>query len=330
MPGPFREKILLVLVKPETTTGVDSVPTGTAIAIRVVGIPTLEYDFMESGDRDDAQTGLLSGPDRAAPAGVFGRIPLTVEVAGAAAVYSGAVKPPADPLLRIAGMGVTTDFTGSAEFYRYATLDVGMETGTLYLYSANKLFKMVGAVATLRGNADVYKRGQLQFTVSGKITSITEVGLPTFSFPQIIPPLFHSAAAAIGSWTTASAEPLMLTSAAFDLGNVVADISGAGATDGLVSWIITDRNVTQDFTYNVPALATFDPFAASGANGLGGVTTAWQVGSQQYNRMKVETRWAARPPRQASRNGIVQYQQSGICRVNAGLTSGREIQLTFN
>ena len=56
-------------VKVETTSGVDSVPTLAANAVRLVGIPVLEYDFMESGDRDDAQTGDMSGADRAAPAG---------------------------------------------------------------------------------------------------------------------------------------------------------------------------------------------------------------------------------------------------------------------
>lgn len=330
MAGPFREKILGVLVKVETTSGVDAVPTASVNAIRVVGIPTLEYDFMESGDRDDEQTGILSAPDRAAPSGAYGRITVAVRATGAGAVYSGTVKPPADALHRISGLGVTTDFTGGAEFYRYTTIDSGMETGTLYFYSANKLFKMVGAVANLDLTTEVYKFGLLSYTITGKITSITEAALPALTFFGAIPPEFHSVATAIGSWTQASGEPLLLLSAAIHLGNVSADISGAGATDGLVGWLITDRKATQDLSYNVAALSTFDPFGAAAASGIAPLLTAWAIGTTQYNRIKVDARWSPKPPREGSRNGIKTYQQSGDCKVGAGLTGGREVQLTYS
>jgi hypothetical protein len=57
MAGPFRDKIYGVLVKVETTSGVDAAPTGALNAVRLSNPATLEYDFMESGDRDDEQTG---------------------------------------------------------------------------------------------------------------------------------------------------------------------------------------------------------------------------------------------------------------------------------
>lgn len=330
MPGPFRERIYGVLIKPETTSGVDSVPTAGANAIRVVGIPILQYDFMEQGDRDDAQTGQLSGAGRAAPAGAWGRIDVTVELMGAGSAYSASVKPQEDPLWRIGGLGVTTDFTGGAEFYRYATIDGAMETGTMYCYSANKLFKLVGCVAAPKGGAEVYKRGMATFTVTGKIASITEAALPALTLTSQIPPLFHSSTASLGAWNQGSTEPLMLLAASFDFGTVVADLSSAGATDGLAGWLITDRKVTEDFTYNVPALATYDPFNQAKQSALGDIKTTWQLTGGAYNKVKVEAAWSAKPPREASRNGVKTYQQSGDCRINPGvISSNREIQITY-
>src|SRR5690348_8885793 len=149
----FREKIFGVLVKIETTPLTDAVPTGTD-AVRVVGIPTLRYGFFETGLRDDVVTGQLGAAERAIPAGRFGTIDLTLEVRGAGAAYSSSVVPEADALLRMSGCGKTLTTTTGAESILYTTLDSGNETGTVYCYSANKLFKLVGCVATLKLNAD--------------------------------------------------------------------------------------------------------------------------------------------------------------------------------
>jgi hypothetical protein len=331
MAGPFREKIFAALVKVETTSGVDSVPVVGTDAVRLVNGPTvLAYDFMEGGSRDDEQTGVLSGADRAAPAGAYGKIDIAVGLKGAGAVYSASVKPEADPLWRASGLPATSSFTGGSENYFYKTADTNMETVTVYLYSANKLFKMVGCVAQPKLSAEVYKKGIVTFTVTGKITSITEASLPSIALNTLTPPLFHSAAAAIGAWTTASAEPLMLLSASMDLGTAIADLSSAGATDGLVGWLITDRNVTQEFTFNVPALATYNPFVQAGTDGGSSILTAWQVGVNQYTRVKIEARWAPNAPREGARNGVKTYTQSGICKVGSGLSGGREIQITYN
>lgn len=330
MAGPFRERIFGILLKVETTSGVDAAPTAGANAIRVSGTPLLQYDFMDGGERDDAQTGMLSGAGRAAPVGQWGRIDVTVELMGAGSAYSASVKPQEDALWRIAGCGVTTDFTPGAEFYRYATLDGAMETGTLYCYSANKLFKMVGCVAAPKGGADVYKRGLATFTVTGKITSITEVALPALTLTAQIPPTFQSATTALGTWNAGSTEPLMLLAFAFDFGTTVADLSSAGATDGLAGWLITDRKVTEDFTFNAAALATYNPFTQAQQSALGDLHTTVQLTGGNYNKVKIEACWSAKPPREGSRNGVKTYQQSGDCRINPGvISSNREIQITY-
>jgi hypothetical protein len=42
---------------------------------------------------------------------------------------------------------------------RYSTLDTGMETASVYCWSLGKLFKLVGASATMKVSADAAKRG---------------------------------------------------------------------------------------------------------------------------------------------------------------------------
>jgi hypothetical protein len=73
MAGPYRERVFGVLAKIETTSGTDAVPVAGTDAVKVVGIPQLSsYDFLETGERDDVQTGVLISADRVDAAGRWG------------------------------------------------------------------------------------------------------------------------------------------------------------------------------------------------------------------------------------------------------------------
>jgi hypothetical protein len=329
---PFREKIFGVLVKIETTPLTDAAPVGTD-AVRVVGIPTLKYDFLENGLRDDVVTGQLGAAERAIPAGRFGTIDLTLEVRGAGAAYSSSVAPEVDALLRMSGCGKTVTTTGGSESILYTTLDSGNETGTLYCYSANKLFKLVGCVATLKLSADATKRGMWTFTVTGKMVSDpTETTLPALTFSSVLPPLFHSSTATIGSWSSAAgADPLVLKSAGVDFGNTVTDRASAGATDGLAGYLVADRRVRQDMTVEVPLLTSFDIFAAAKQTGSSNPLSTWALGTVQYNRMKVQTgRWALEAPEIGAVNSINTAQLKGNLIIGAAPVSNREINFLFD
>lgn len=325
-----REKIFGVLAKIETTSGVDSVPVGTD-AVRCIGIPTLNYDFLESGMRDDAQTGRLIPADRTEPAARFGTIDVTLELKGAGAAYAAGVKPEADVFWRMAGMSVTSDFTGSAEFYRYTTIDSGMETGTLYLYSANKLFKLIGCVAAPKLSGEATKRGLVTFTVTGKIASDpTETALISLTLSAVKPPLFHTGATSIGAWTQASGSPLVLRRADIDFGTVVSDRPSAGATDGLIGYLITDRKVRQTMLVETVPLATFDPFTLSKTAGSGLPSTSYQFGTVPYNRVKIVTgRWALEKPGDGADRGLKTYNLTGNLVGDEAVT-GRELYIRYD
>lgn len=328
----FREKILGVLVKIETTPLTDAVPTGVD-AVRVVGVPTLRYGFLETGLRDDVVTGQLGAVERAIPAGRFGAIDITLEVKGAGAAYSASVAPEVDALLRMSGCGKTVTTTSGSESILYTTLDSGNETGTVYCYAAGKLFKLVGCVATLKLSADAVKRGLWTFSVTGKmVTDPTETGVPALTFSAVSPPLFHSVTATIGAWSSAAgSDPLVLKSAAVDFGNTVTDRASAGALDGLAGYLVSDRRVRQDMTVEVPLLTSFDIFAAAKLAGSANPLSTWAIGTVQYNRMKVQTgRWALEAPELGAVNSINTAHLQGNLIIGAAPVSNREINFLFD
>jgi hypothetical protein len=329
----YSEKVYGVLVKLETTSGTENAPSALTDAVRPVGIPTLNVGYLEPGLRDDVITGRLGVVGRTAPAGQFGTLELTLEMRGAGAAYSASVVPEPHVLLQIAGMATALTATVGNEKYDYWPLDSGAPTATVYAYTAGKLFRMIGCVASVRLSAAALKRGLLTFSITGRIaTAPADVSLPALTFNATLPPLFHSALASIGGWlSTAGSDPLVLQNAEIDLANVIADRPSAGATDGLIGHLITDRKPRQTLTYETPQLTSHDPWALSKATGTAQPFTAWQVGTGQYNRFKVATgRWAMEAPTRGANNGLVTTTAAGNLVQGSEPLKGSELLLTFD
>lgn len=328
----YREKIFGVAIKVEATPLTDIVP-GVTNAIRVVGIPTLKWDFLEPGKRDDVVTGQLGAAARAIPAGRWGSIDLQIEAKGAGAAYSASVLPEMDPILLIAGMSKTLVVTSGAESVLYTTIDNPSTTATLYCWSGGKLFKLVGCVATVKFSAAAAKRGFFNATITGVMTSDpTETSLPSLTYQAALPPLFHSAVATIGAWSSASgSEPLSLEDVMVDLGNTVVDLASAGAVDGHAGYLISDRLARQEMTVKIPALATFDLFAAAKLTGASLPLSTWQLGTVKYNEMKGQTGiWQLEPIGPGSNKALVTAKLAGNLLIGGAPTSSREINFLFD
>lgn len=327
MAGPYREKIFGVAVKIETTSGTDSVPTAAANAIRVVGIPELEWDFLESGERPDVQTGMLGSVDPVAPAGRWGKITLTVEVKGGGAAGT---PPEYGVLMRCSGHSETISAGVSVQ---YTTIDTAMETATAYFWTAGKLFKLVGCSSQLVTKAEATKRGFKTFALQGVMVSDpVEAALPALTLSNVQPPLFIAANSSIGSWTPATVgDPQVLKSVEIDEAIVISERPSAGATDGLIGYLITDRQTRQTMVVEVPGLAAYDPFAAAKAAGTSGPLTTWQIGTAVGNRMKVLTgRWRAKPPKIGGQNSINIVTLNGQLGLGSAPTTNREVNYLYD
>lgn len=334
MAAPFRPKVLAIAAKIETTSGVDSVPTLAANALGPVGVPALNLGYLETGVRDDVVTGVLGTVDRAAPAGRNISFDITLEVKGFGAAYSAVNRPEADVLLRVSGRSAAVVTTGGSESVTYLTLDDAMETATVYAWTANKLFKLLGCTARLKWAANVNQRGFFTFTVQGKLA--TDPATTAFSAPTLnltSPPIFNGAAAQIGTWTSASGEPLIINRVGFDDNASVADRPSASASDGLIGWIIADRKPRLTMDVEQVSLATFDPYAASKQNSSGAIDTKpqFQIGSAQYNRMKFfGGRWALEAPGHGDVNNLSGWNLAGNLVLNTEPTGLRESRLVFD
>lgn len=334
MAAPFRPRILAIAAKAESPSGTDSVPTLAANALNLVGVPALNLGYLETGVRDDVVTGVLGTADRAAPAGRNVSLDIVLEVKGYGGVYSAANRPEADALLRASGRSVAVDVTGGAEKFTYLTIDDAMETATIYCWSANKLYKLIGCTAKLKFAAVVNQRAFFTFSVQGKLT--TDPATTAFSAPTLnltAPPIFNGAAANIGLWLTSSGEPLVIRTVEFDDAASVTERASAGATDGLIGWIINDRKPKLTMAVEQVTLSTFDPYAASKQNSSGAIDTkpVFQIGSVQYNRMKFfGGRWALEAPGHADVNNLSGWNLQGALVLGTESVGLRESRLVFD
>lgn len=327
MAGPYREKIFAVAAVVEAVSGVDQVPTAALNAIKVVGIPELEWDFLESGERPDVQSGRLGSEDPVPPAGRWGRVTLKCEIKGGGAA---GVAPDYDPLMQASGHSKTVSAGVSV---LYTTIDTAIPTATVYLWSAGKLFKLVGCVSTLSTAAEATKRGYKTFTVTGVMAADpVEQAVPgTLALSTVAPPLFIAANSSIGAWTPATVgDPQVLKSVSLDEQVEITERSSAGAADGIVGYLITNRAPRQQMVVEVPALATYDPFAAAKAGGAAGPLTTWQVGTVVGNRLKVQTgRWRAKP-KIGAQSSINVMTLDGVLGLGSAPTTNREVNYLYD
>jgi hypothetical protein len=323
----YRERVFGLLVKIEPTSGTDSVPTAGANAVQTLGAPTITVDYLEQGLRNDVVNGVLITADRAAAAGRFAKIEnITMEVRGSGVAGTA---PEADALLRAAGFSVATT-PGVSNLY--TTIDTAMETVTAYAYAAGKLFKVVGCVATFEESAEATKRGMLKFSLTGRLAADpTETALPALTLSQINPPLFHSITTSIGSWTSASTEPMQLLSVGIKGNETIAALPSAGATDGHAGYLLSDRKMSQTMKIRTPAIASFDPYALSKADGSTMPNTAHQIGTVSGNRLKVTTgKYAIVAPKISTQDSVFTYDLDGTLGAGAVGATARELALLFD
>lgn len=332
-----RIKIQGAAGKIQALVGTDSVPTFASNALRLLNIPTLQINYLDDGDRADEQHAGMGDIGEAAAAGRWGQVDIMLAIKGAGADYSVVTnKPEWDPFMRSAGFSAVVSGGAGVGQILYTDLDTGaFEVMSLYLQSANKLFKLIDCIALPKWSLEAAKKGAFTFTVIGRIVADpTENAMGAQTLSTVVPPLFHSQAVTIGAFSSAGAPPLIVRKTDCDLGTVHTPKPSAGATDGLAGFDITDRSIVASAEIEVVPLATFDPYtlakqARDASNGTDTKLT-YQVGGVQFNRVKFALgQWNFASPPVNDNAGLATWPLQGKIAARS-LASGRALAITVD
>lgn len=339
MPAPFRTRIFAVAAKIETVSGVDSGPTFAADAVRVVGVPVLTRSFLEEGGRADVQTNQLLSAARATPGGALGTIDIVVEMFGK---KNAAGVPMHDVFLRGAGMSRTIDATPLAEKVTYRTLDEAMETFTLLLNNGNTNFKLIGCSCNARREGTRLQPGRWTFSCRGISLAPTDGAIAALALPTGIPPIWRANTVLLGApgapeWGPASTEPLHARSFTLDLANTLTDDESAGAPDGIVSTLVTGRQVSLSMSVRRVSTTVFDPYDVAESSGVGDGASAVhdtrpqiKTGTAQYARETINGGyWEIVSPTDTDLAGMKGWDLSGILNSTNG-PGGRELEIIYD
>lgn len=331
------ERIIIhgVAAKIHAVEGTDPIPTFVLNAVRPLNVPSLSINYLEEGDRADEQHGGMGTIGFAASAGRWGQVDIALAIKGAGADYFVATnKPEWDPFMRAAGFSATLSGGVGVGKILYTDLDSGVfERLALYLQSANKLYKMIDCIVLPKWSLEAAKKGTFTFTCIGRIVADpTENAMAAQTLSAVVPPLFHSQAITIGAFSSAGVPPLVCRKTDGDFGTAHTPRPGAGATDGLGGFEITNRELTASAEIEVVPLATFDPYTlgrqASGASIGADTKLTYQVGGVAFNRVKFELgQWAFRSPPVGDNSGLATWNLSGKVLARS-LPSGRAIAIT--
>ena len=242
-----------VLVKIETTSGTDAVPTGAANAMQVNNFrpdPLLGQDVSRE---------LLlpyMGHQGVILTGNYGRVAFDVEIAGAGA--AGTV-PAYGALLRAAGMA---EVVTAATQVVYNPVSSGHESASIYYMMDGIRHVLLGARGTFTLNMQPSQIPRFSFTFTGLLGTITDQAMPTVDLTKFIKPVPVSKAN-----TTFSLHGYAGATEGFSI-DLAADIQPRLLiNDESIKYV--DRMMTGQATMEAVALATINWFALAQAHTTG-------------------------------------------------------------
>lgn len=242
----WRDKILLL--KTETTYGVDSTPTGAANAMLVTNI---SLNPMEGQDVSRELDKAGFGADATIPTELHYRLQFEIELAPSGAAGT----PPAwGPALRACGVA---EVISAGTSVTYNPITDGQESVTIYLYIDSTLYQMVGTRGTVTMDFTAQSVPKLKFDMRGLFVKPAEGVRPTpdqsaFQKPQLVTstntPNF-----------TIGGTAFVMKDAMLNLNNQVEGRFLVGSEEIK----ITERGDSFETTVDAVALTTFDPFQAA-------------------------------------------------------------------
>lgn len=234
----------ILLVKVETSYGLDAVPTGA----NGILVKNVQLTPMEGNDVDRDLELPYFGAQGTVPVDLHAKLSFQVELAPSG---TAGTAPLWGPVLRACAVAEVIDAGVSVT---YNPISDALESATIYVFIGSTLFAMVGARGTAKLEYTAQALPYLTFEMTGLFQAPTEAAriapnLGGFQKPQVVTtqntPAF-----------TVNGVSLVMRSVSFDLGNEVEPRFLVGS-EGI---LITDRAETIETTVEAVPLTTLDPY----------------------------------------------------------------------
>ena len=306
------EKLSALLVKIETTSCADALPSGVdhLLVSNLSITPTVE-----SHERD-----VLSG-DYVNPVNISGKKFMTmtydVEVKGSNTAVDTA--PPVGPVLRSAGFTETVNGSTSVV---YTLNNTGPEAVTVYAYQNGVVYRLLGGKSNVSFTGNAGEIAQFSVTTTGLFGGRTDESIPTLTTDLAKPPPFLNASLTASGFSTT---PIVST-INFDMGNEINVIPSITASGGYGGPQLTNRSITGSWNPLETVATTHDHWDDLISANQTKIT--FTVGSTATNRVTIILN-------QVTPTDTSKENREGLLGLNIPFMIGQhptdsEVQLTFN
>lgn len=251
----IRWKSKIILVKPETTYGVNPVPTGAANAILLTDVSLQPMEGQEVSRNLELP---YLGSQEQLPVGLYAVLSGSSELVGSGTT---GVAPGWGILMRMCGVAqvVTADVTPNDGMVEYLPVSDNHESGTVKFWIGPNCYVILGARATFEIMIGALGIPSIKWTITGLFTvpdvvTRPAVDLSAFQAPQI-------ASSATTPEFTLDGTTYILREYKLTEGNDVQQRILIGQEQIL----ITDRNETMSATIEAVSMATYNPVAKATA-----------------------------------------------------------------
>ncbi|HEX8321034.1 hypothetical protein [Longimicrobium sp.] len=256
-----RTRLHGLLMRREALYGIDSGPTPLAHGVQLEESPwnTLEVDYLERNERDQAAGSGLGSTSGAQPSGRWAKFRAVIALKGAAAA---ADVPEIDVAFAACGLVRTDDATPGAEKRTWAPIAAGQEgeSVTAYAYAGGLLYRIVGVrgkITNVQLTAAQICRVTMEF--NGLLAGDPEDAvLPAITYAQraLKPPVAGGGALSLNGYGP------RWHSFAFDMGTELVALARGNAPGGHAGYGIVDYKPVVKAQIDVPpVLAAFNPWA---------------------------------------------------------------------
>jgi len=261
----------VILVKEEVTYNLDPVPVAGTDAVLVEN-PSWANEGLRMNERPAVRASI--GQLQHVYGGMLRTLTFDMEMKGSGAAGT---PPEMADLLEACGMLETVVAITSVT---YTPASTGHKSVTIYYYQDGTLMKLTGCRGNVTFNMEVGAIPKASFTMTGHVSAITDVTLPSPTYDSVIPAPFINASFAVGGYGQ------IIGAWTFDMGNELAMPPNPAAADGFGEVRIIKRDVNGSLDPEHQLVAT-EPFDADFRAGVSAALASGAIGGTAGNIINI-------------------------------------------